>query len=98
MSDGKVRAKAYHPPAECECFVWGEKGGFEYDTTLAAGAYAVVLCANEPFFRAVKTEPTMLGECAGHAGLACEKPVLFAGEVEVNECMKIIGWSIVSGT
>ena len=25
VSDGKVRAKAYHPPAECECFVWGVK-------------------------------------------------------------------------
>jgi hypothetical protein len=65
---------------------------------LAAGAYAVVKCAGEDFFRGILTEPARLGEAGGHAGLAAEHAVVFAGEIYVGEDMKLVAWCAVSGT
>ena len=68
------------------------------DVRLRPGAYAIVRCHGESFFRALKTDPARLGEACGHAGLAAEHPVLFAAEVVLDGEMTIIHWSSVSVT
>ena len=94
-----VRAFGFHPPSGCETFHWGDVGGFETgEVDLAAGTYAVVLCSGEDYYRALRVGPARLGEAGGHAGLAAEHPVLFAGEVWVGEQGSIVGWTSVSGT
>ena len=65
---------------------------------LAPGAYAVVRCDGEAFLRAILTEPAAIGEAGGHAGLAAERPVLFAQKVHVGVGMVLRAWTNVSGT
>jgi hypothetical protein len=56
-------------------------------------------CAlTQPFLRALKTEPTLLGHAGGHVTLANEEAVVFAGEIELDEASNIISWTLVSGT
>ena len=65
---------------------------------LSLGTYAVVRCAGESSFRALWTEPADLGQAAGHAGLAAERPVLFAGELQLGAGMRLCAWTNVTGT
>lgn len=85
------------PPPTCEHFSWGI-GYMEEVTVFRAGTYAVVLCQAEDYFRALHTEPAALGEACGHAALASEKPVLFAGEICLDDDMNLKSWTAVSGT
>ena len=94
----RVKARAHRPPEGCELCHRGAEGGFEYEVELAEGAYAVVRCANEALPRPIKTQPALLGRAGGHVTLACERPVLFAGEVQLDRNAKIIAWTLVSGT
>ena len=66
--------------------------------SLRNGAYAVVLCHQEAFFRALHVPPARMGEAAGHACLAAQHAVLFAGELCVGSCGEVVGWTNVSGT
>eukprot|EP00974_Lingulodinium_polyedra_P022646 2187321-Lingulodinium_polyedra.AAC.1 len=59
---------------------------------MQAGAYAVVRAPGEAFLRASLASPALLGEAAGHAGLAAEHPVVFAGEVEVDGNGALVAW------
>ena len=61
------------------------------------GVYAIVRCPGEEFFRGLFTEPAALGGAGGHAGLACEEPVLFAGEIEIDHENNLTAWTSVSG-
>jgi hypothetical protein len=80
-------------------FHWGqEPGDVIGDVQLGPGAYAVVKCYSEDFFRALQTDPASLGRAGGHAGLASELPVLFAGEIELSADGVLKAWSMVSGT
>ena len=63
-----------------------------------AGAYAVVRCAGETFLRALSCAPARFGEAAGHAALAAEGPVVFAGEVLLGEGGCVVAWNCMSGT
>ena len=65
---------------------------------LRPGAYAILRCEDEDFFRALNTEPARFGEAGGHAGLASQQPVLFAGEVEVSAEGLLERWNNLSGT
>ena len=65
---------------------------------LPEGAYAVVRCAGEQWFRAIVAQPAAIGEAAGHAGLAAEEPVVFAGELVVGPDNRLTAWTSVSGT
>ena len=98
VEESGFRTIAYHPPASVELFEWGVPGGHEYHMSLSAGAYAVARCAHEHFLRVLNTDPVPLGLAGGHVTLACEEPVLFAGEVEVSDANQIIAWTLVSGT
>ncbi|OLP86642.1 hypothetical protein AK812_SmicGene32230 [Symbiodinium microadriaticum] len=62
------------------------------------GTYAVVKCAGEHFFRALFTQPATLGLAGGHAGLAAEQPVLFAGEIQLGPNSELQAWTNVTGT
>ena len=64
---------------------------------LRPGAYAIVRCEDEDFFRALNTEPARFGEAGGHAGLASQQPVLFAGEVEVSAGGMLERWKNFPG-
>ena len=81
--DGKrLSARSFVPPAGTELFRWEDVPERDQaKVTLAPGAYAVVRCLGEKFFRALHTEPARLGEAGGHPTLANLHPVLFAGEV-----------------
>lgn len=52
---------------------------------------------NEAFLR-LSPLGTQFGRASGHPQLADEKPVLFAGEVEVDREGNILRWSNMSGT
>ena len=81
----KFQFKGFHPPVGSELFQWGEGGGAVFSVDLDPGTYAVVRCVGDgPCFRAIHAPPARLGEAAGHAGLASEQPVLFAGEMFVR--------------
>ena len=90
---------AYAPEKTSDVFRWGVAGGTLLGVVkLAVGTYAVVKCFGENFFRGLLTEPAKLGEAAGHAGLACEDPVVFAGEVKLGPAGRLTAWTSVSGT
>ena len=57
--------------------------------SLEAGVYAIVRCHGEDGYRALMTNPARLGEAAGHAGLANEQPVIFAGELEIDKLVTL---------
>ena len=65
---------------------------------MRAGAYAVVLCDGECSFRGLCAAPARFGGASGHAGLAAENPVLFAGEIQIEESGRLIAWNSISGT
>ena len=58
----------------------------------------MVKCAGEHFFRALFTQPATLGLAGGHAGLAAEQPVLFAGEIQLGPNSELQAWTNVTGT
>ena len=62
------------------------------------GTYAVVKCPGEASFRALFTQPAELGHAAGHAGPAAERPVLFAGEIQLGPDAVLKAWTNVTGT
>ena len=83
--------------------VWGEDKDIAPNRHIAqvvlpAGTYAVVKCAGEKSFRALHTAPAALGHAAGHAGLAAEGPVVFAGEVQLGASQDLLAWTNVTGT
>jgi hypothetical protein len=64
---------------------------------LMPGSHAFVKVHNEPFLR-VSPHGTKFGAASGHPQLADEKPVLYAGEVEVDQEGVVLRWSNLSGT
>ena len=68
------------------------------NVNIKAGAYAAVLCEGETSFRALHTDPARMGEAGGHAGLASEQPVLWAGELVFDATAALSAWNNVSGT
>ena len=66
-------AIGYRPPLHRAMFEWGQGGGCELGSVaIQPGARAVVLCADETCFRALRVEGTAVGEAVGHAGLAAK--------------------------
>lgn len=96
---GKTEALKYSKPSnpQAEHLHWSDFTVIT-EADLRRGIYAVVKCMGEDFLRMLDVQPTDLGEACGHAGLASEKPVLFAGEVELNDSMELTAWTNVSGT
>jgi hypothetical protein len=64
---------------------------------LIPGSHAFVKMHNEAFLR-LSPVGTQFGTASGHPQLADEKPVLYAGEVEVDQHGTILRWSNMSGT
>ena len=95
----RLHCASFSPPSSQE-FLYGENVATCAKTSvrLPEGASAVVLCAGEPYFRALSAPPARIGEAAGHAGLAAEQPVLFAGEIVVGPDNQLTAWTSVSGT
>ena len=93
-----VRTYKYRLPGlQGESVDWPEEV-MGAETKVRPGVYAVVLCAAEKSFRGVFTDPSALGMAGGHPGLACEAPVLFAGEIEVDRESRLVAWTNMSGT
>ena len=67
------------------------------DIAIKPGSHAFVRVPGEDFIRASRTR-SVFGEASGHGILSDEKPVLFAGEIEINEDGQLIRWNNVSGT
>jgi len=65
--------------------------------SIAPGAHAFVKVNNESFLR-LTLQGTDFGEASGHTLLASEQPVLYAGEVEIDESSKLVRWNNLSGT
>jgi len=64
---------------------------------LMPGSHAFVKVHTEPFLR-LSPLGTEFGRASGHPQLADEKPVLYAGEIEVDQQGTILRWSNMSGT
>ena len=95
----RVVATAFAPPMRAEQFVWGAPEGTDLgEARLEGGSYAVVRCADEQYFRGLLTLPAKFGEAGGHAGLASEGPVVFAGELKISDAGMLLAWSLISGT
>ena len=68
------------------------------DLTIKPGSHAFVKTNNrEPFLR-MSMMSCEFGAACGHPQLACEEPVLFAGEVEVDASGQLLRWNSMSGT
>ncbi|CAK0878703.1 unnamed protein product, partial [Prorocentrum cordatum] len=67
------------------------------DADTQRGTYAADRCTGEDFSRMLDAPPAELGEAGGHAGLASERPMVFAGEVQINHRMELAAWTRVSG-
>jgi len=61
------------------------------------GSLAFVRIPGEDFLRAAR-KPHPFGEAKGHGALANQQPVLFAGEVDIDERGRLIRWNNMSGT
>lgn len=61
------------------------------------GSHAFVRVAGESFLR-VAFAAAPFGSSSGHGFLADAKPVLYAGELEVDEDSRLIRWNNLSGT
>ena len=64
---------------------------------ITAGSHPFVKLAGEGFLRVGRTA-FAFGEACGHPTLAKETPVLYAGEIEVDEDDNLTRWNNVSGT
>merc|ERR1712086_557715 len=67
------------------------------DIAIKPGSHSFVRVPGEDFIRASRTR-SLFGKASGHGILSDEKPVLFAGEIEINEDGHLIRWNNVSGT
>ena len=67
------------------------------DVAIRPGSYAFVRVHGEEFVRASITK-SLFGKASGHGILSDEHPVLFAGEIEVDEDGQLNRWNNVSGT
>ena len=67
------------------------------EVAIKPGSHSFVSVPGEDFIRASKTG-FVLGKASGHGILSDEKPVLFAGEVEIGENSQLVRWNNVSGT
>ena len=67
------------------------------DIAIKPGSHVFVRVPGEDFIRASITA-SVFGQASGHGMLSDEKPVLFAGEIEINENGQMIRWNNVSGT
>ena len=67
------------------------------DLTIKPGSHAFVRVPREDFIRVAKTT-SLFGKAAGHGILSDEKPVSFAGEIEISGDGELIRWNNVSGT
>jgi hypothetical protein len=77
---------------------WLRRGNILGDkAVLAPGSHAFVKVLTEPFLR-VSPNAHKFGKAAGHPQLANEQPVLYAGEVELDENSAIVRWNNLSGT
>jgi hypothetical protein len=64
---------------------------------IQAGSHAFVCVLGEDFIRA--TIPGYeFGRACGHGSLSSEQPVLFAGEIELNDLGQLKRWNNISGT
>ena len=92
------RALGYTPASGPQQFAFGSLGGKRLGVVrLEPGAYAAVKCYGETAFRAVRA-PAVMGQAAGHAGLACEEPVVWAGELVFAAGGHLEAWNNMSGT
>jgi len=73
------------------------KGVLGSTMKLKAGSHAFVKVAGEDHIR-VNVLTCEFGEACGHPSLACEQPVLYAGEVEFDENQELVRWCNLSGT
>merc|ERR1712086_990327 len=67
------------------------------DIAIKPGSHSFIRVPGEDFIRASRTR-SLFGKASGHGILSDEKPVLFAGEIEINEDGHLIRWNNVSGT
>ena len=67
------------------------------EIAIKPGSHSFVRVPGEDFIRASRTR-SLFGEASGHGMLSDEKPVLFAGEVEISKDSQLIRWNNVSGT
>ena len=94
------RREVVIPTLGANTFPWVNEGGpcrpvLEF---IEPGTYATVRTWGSTGFRILRTGPSRLGEAGGHAALACEEPVVFAGEIEVGLNNELVSWTTVSGT
>jgi len=84
--------------ANGRCFARTLKGTeLGAEVAIKPGSHAFVTLPGEDFIRASKTR-FVFGKASGHGVLSDEKPVLFAGEIEISEDSQLIRWNNVSGT
>jgi len=84
--------------ANGRCFARTLKGTeLGAEVAIKPGSHAFVTLPGEDFIRASKTR-FVFGKASGHGVLSDEKPVLFAGELEISEDSQLIRWNNVSGT
>eukprot|EP00959_Pyramimonas_sp_CCMP1952_P274977 5748266-Pyramimonas_sp.AAC.1 len=85
----KIQAEKYMRGRTEETFEWGRVPRNASPVQLRVpGAYAVVKCVGESFYRGLLTEPVPIGTASGHAGLASCQPVEFAGEILLDWQMR----------
>jgi len=73
----------------------GELGN---DMQIKPGSHAFVKAnGREPFLR-LNLLSCEFGHACGHPQLACEEPILFAGEVEIDASSRLLRWNNLSGT
>jgi hypothetical protein len=77
---------------------WLHRGNILGDkAVLTPGSHAFVKVLTEPFLR-VSPNSHKFGKASGHPQLANEQPVLYAGEVELDQHSAIVRWNNLSGT
>jgi hypothetical protein len=67
------------------------------EATIKAGSHSFVQVPGEDFIRASK-HAFPFGKASGHGVLSDEQPMLFAGEIEINENGQLTRWNNISGT
>ena len=67
------------------------------EAAIKPGSHSFVRLPGEDFIRASRTS-FLFGKASGHGVLSDEKPVLFAGEIEISEDGQLIRWTNISGT
>jgi len=101
--------KAVAPSVDCVCIAASTENGHDFKGRIMAdgelgeeiniikGSHAFVKVLDEPFLR-ITPFAGPFGGCHGHTQLACEQPVLYAGELEFGSDGELLRWCNLSGT